>query len=93
MANKRKMIKQRIAAGVSLKARLTKEQGEAATQAAIDILQTAFELGEDVELRGFGTFKVITRKGRNGRNPRTGEPVTIGAKKFVRFQLSETIKL
>ena len=42
--------------------------------------------GERVRLTGFGTFSVTTRAQRKGRNPRTGEPITIQQRKAVRFK-------
>jgi len=46
----------------------------------------ALARGDRVELRGFGQFSIRFRKPRTGRNPRTGEPVTIGRKVFPHFK-------
>ncbi len=47
-------------------------------------IAAALERGDRVELRGFGAFSVKSRPARTGRNPRTGEPVTV-ERKFVPF--------
>ena len=55
-------------------------------QKALDDIIESLARGETVELRNFGIFKVKTRKGRIGRNPRTGESVPIPEKKVVTFK-------
>ena len=51
----------------------------------------ALRRGERIEIRGFGTFSVTETKARNGRNPRTGQPVKIPAGRRVRFKPSKTL--
>lgn len=55
-------------------------------QKYLDFVIDSLAKGETVELRNFGVFKVKTRKGRTGRNPRTGESVPIPEKKVVIFR-------
>lgn len=55
-------------------------------QKALDDIIESLARGETVELRNFGIFKVKTRKGRIGRNPRTGDSVPIPEKKVVTFK-------
>ena len=55
-------------------------------QKYLDYLIETLSRGETVELRNFGVFKVKVRKGRIGRNPRTGETVPIPQKKVVTFK-------
>ncbi len=55
-------------------------------QKTIDSITESLERGETVELRNFGVFKVKTRRGRIGRNPRTGEEVQVPEKKVVVFK-------
>lgn len=55
-------------------------------QKALDDIIEGLARGETVELRNFGIFKVKSRKGRVGRNPRTGESVPIPEKKVVTFK-------
>ena len=49
-------------------------------------------VNKGIQLVGFGTFKVVKRKGRKGRNPRTGEPITIKAKNVVKFVAGKELK-
>ena len=61
-------------------------------QKTIDCITESLMKGETVELRNFGIFKVKTRKGRIGRNPRTGATVTIPEKKVVSFKAGLIMK-
>ena len=55
-------------------------------QKALDAIIESLSKGDAVELRNFGIFKVRSRKGRMGRNPRTGESVPVPEKKVVAFK-------
>lgn len=55
-------------------------------QRTLDCLIAALGRGETVELRNFGIFKAKTRKGRTGRNPRTGEKVPVPPKRVAVFK-------
>jgi len=55
-------------------------------QKTLDVVVESLEKGETVELRNFGVFKVKNRRGRIGRNPRTGEEVQVPEKKVVVFK-------
>lgn len=55
-------------------------------QKTLDVIVESLERGETVELRNFGVFKVKNRRGRIGRNPRTGEEVQVPEKKVVVFK-------
>jgi len=55
-------------------------------QNALDCITGHLAKGETVELRNFGIFKVKSRKGRTGRNPRTGEEVPVPPKKVAVFK-------
>lgn len=52
----------------------------------------ALARGSRVELRGFGAFEAVARKGREGRNPRTGEPVEVEAKRLPRFKAGKGLR-
>ena len=52
----------------------------------MDAIVESLSKGETVELRNFGIFKVKSRKGRTGRNPRTGEKVPVPPKRVVTFK-------
>ncbi len=55
-------------------------------QKTLDTIIAALGQGQTVELRNFGIFKVKARKGRTGRNPRTGEKVPVPPKRVVVFK-------
>lgn len=62
---------------VAEKANVTKKQADAVLSAAIDSIMEAAAGGEKVTLVGFGTFEARKRQAREGRNPKTGETMTI----------------
>lgn len=62
-------------------------------QRTFDIIVDSLSAGQKVELRNFGIFKVKTRKGRMGRNPRTGDSVSIPDKKVVSFKSGMKMKV
>lgn len=67
----------------------------AATKAVHAVLQgitTALGQGEEVRLTGFGTFSVATRPAREGRNPRTGEPLVIAAARTAKFKTGKPLR-
>jgi len=57
-----------------------------------DEIADALRQGEKVVLSGFGTFRVVRRRARRARNPRTGEQVKVPAKRVVTFQASRELK-
>jgi integration host factor subunit beta len=58
----------------------------------LDNICGALQQGDKVELRGFGSFKVKTRRGRQARNPRTGDSVQVPAKRVPFFKTSNELK-
>lgn len=85
----KKDIIMRIADETGLKQIHVKE----VVQRTFDIIVENLSEGKKVELRNFGIFKVKTRKGRVGRNPRTGESVNIPDKKVVSFKAGMKMKV
>ncbi|MCS7062959.1 MAG: HU family DNA-binding protein [Methylacidiphilales bacterium] len=63
----------------------TKAAAERAVIAVIDSIKAGVKKHGGVQLIGFGTFKVVNRKARNGINPKTGEKIKIKASKTVKF--------
>ena len=51
----------------------------------------ALRRGENIEIRGFGTYKIIRRKARQGRNPKNSELIQIPAKKAVKWKMSKIL--
>ena len=63
-----------------------------AVEAVFDIITAALKAGDTVNLVGFGTFSVGARAARSGRNPRTGETLTIAASNNPRFKAGKGLK-
>ena len=57
-----------------------------------DTITEALVVGDRVELRGFGAFSLRERKGRMGRNPRTGEAVSVNAKRMPFFKMGKGMR-
>jgi DNA-binding protein HU-beta len=74
-----------IAQQVAQKTGMPKAQAARAVDAVLESVQAAVSQGEQVRLSGFGSFKVTETKARQGRNPRTGQPIEIAAGKRVSF--------
>ena len=86
------MNKMELVAGIAEKSNLSKKDAELALEGMIMTISEALEEGEKVQLVGFGTFDVGTRKARTGRNPRTGEEIEIPASKLPRFKAGKSLK-
>jgi len=71
---------------------LDKRQADKALQAFLDTIKAAVARDDTVALPGFGKFSRSERKAREGRNPRTGEPVHIPASKAVKFSVAADFK-
>jgi DNA-binding protein HU-beta len=70
----------------------TLAQAEKAYEKLFDIIGTALKKGDDVTIIGFGSFKVVNRKAKKGRNPRTGKEIQIPASKAVKFTAGKALK-
>ena len=86
------MNKTELIAAMAENSGLTKKDCEAALTAFTCAVETAMKGGDKVQLVGFGTFETKARPARVGRNPRTGAPVRIPARRAVRFRPSRTIE-
>ena len=73
------MNKTELVAAMAEKTELSKKDAEKALKAFTDVVAEELKKGEKVQLVGFGTFEVAEREAREGRNPRTGETMTISA--------------
>ena len=70
----------------------TKKEAQGAVDCILETITKALKKGDTVTLVGFGTFKVIKRKARKGRNPQTGEEIKIGASKAPKFVAGKSLK-
>ena len=71
---------------------LTQRQVEVALNAMIGVISASLVRGDKVQIAGFGSFEVSERAAREGRNPATGEPMTIKASKSVKFKATKSLK-
>jgi DNA-binding protein HU-beta len=71
---------------------ITKKQAGAAVNAVLDSIKGALADGDKVSLVGFGSFSVKKRAAREGRNPRTGKPLKIAAKKVPVFKPGKALR-
>lgn len=86
------MNKTELVEKVATSAGLTKAQADAAVNAFVETLTDVLKAGDKITLKGFGTFEVRQREARTGRNPRTGETMTIAASKAPAFKASSALK-
>ncbi len=80
------MIKLDLVNEVVKRTGITKTKGEIAVESIFAAMKRALAAGDRIELRGFGVFNVRPRKTGIGRNPRTGQEVSIPPGKAVRFK-------
>jgi len=78
----------KIASGTGL----SKADASRALDSTLNSVKLALKKGQKVRLVGFGTFSVVKRKTRKGRNPRTGEVITIPAAKVPKFTAGKALK-
>ena len=71
---------------------LTRSQAEAAFNSLIGGVTASLKRGQKVTIVGFGTFSVTKRKARMGRNPQTGAPIKIAARKIPKFASGSDLK-
>jgi nucleoid DNA-binding protein len=85
------MTKQQLIERVAAKTELGKADVEVAVDSVLELITEKLRSNERVDLRGFGSFVVKDRKKRQGRNPRTGETITIAAKRGASFRPSKEL--
>ena len=86
------MTKQQLIETVAAKTELRKADVEAAVDSVLELIEETLRSNERVDIRGFGSFVVKERKERQGRNPRTGETITIAAKRDAGFKPGKELR-
>ena len=86
------MNKQELIGTVADNAGLSRGDAAKAVEAVFDTISTALKRGDEVRLVGFGTFAVSRRKASTGRNPRTGEPMSIKESSQPKFKAGKGLK-
>jgi DNA-binding protein HU-beta len=86
------MTKAELIDKVASGAGLSKVDASKALDTTLNSIKGALKKGQKVTLVGFGTFSVVKRKSRKGRNPRTGDVITIPAAKIPKFKSGKALK-
>ncbi len=86
------MTKKELIEIVAKKANLTNKASRDAVQTMLNTIRDAIKRGEKVVLTGFGTFSIRSRQQRVGRNPKTGDKITLAARKAPGFTAGKTLK-
>ena len=86
------MTKAELVEDVAQAAELTKKDAERLVEIVFESIIDTLNQGEKIELRGFGSFRVRERGARRGRNPKTGAPVDIPAKRVPYFKPGKEMK-
>jgi integration host factor subunit alpha len=86
------MIKADIAETVQTGTGLTKKESLEMMEAVISIMKSTLEQGGNLKISGFGNFGVKQKNDRRGRNPQTGETITISSRRIVSFKPSSILR-
>src|SRR5205809_5554085 len=86
------MTKAKLVDEVARVVQLTKKQAETIVNIVFDSIVDSLRAGQKIELRGFGSFRLRSRKSRTGRNPKTGEKVEVPSKKIPYFKPGKELK-
>ena len=86
------MNKGELVDAVAKDAVISKGEALAAVDSVVDNVKKALRVGAKVTLVGFGTFSTSQRSAREGRNPQTGKPIKIPAKKVAKFTPGKALK-
>ena len=86
------MIKADLINKISQEMSIPKQEAENGVNFFFNTIKEALLRGDEIEIRGFGSFRFRRRTSRSGRNPRTGEPVKVPPKKVLYFKPSKLLK-
>ncbi|MFA4884533.1 MAG: HU family DNA-binding protein [Desulfotomaculaceae bacterium] len=86
------MNKAELISSVAEKTELTKKDSEKAVNAVLETIGAALGNGDKVQLVGFGTFEIRERAARKGRNPQTGEEISIAAARVPVFKAGKSLR-
>ena len=86
------MTKAGIVAVIYEKVGISQRESSDVVESVFEVLKDVLENGEEVKISGFGTFRVKEKSPRKGRNPQTGEGITITARRVLSFKPSQVLK-
>jgi len=92
LGRKDAMTKADIVTAIYEKVGISKTESSDVVESVFEILKETLEHGEKVKISGFGTFIVKEKNSRKGRNPQTGEGITITARNVLTFKPSQVLK-
>ena len=85
------MNKQELVDAIAAESGLSKKDSKEALDALVKTVGVTLKKGDNVALVGFGSFSVIQKAARTGKNPQTGKPIQIAAKKAVKFKAGKDL--
>ena len=71
---------------------LSKDTSSRAVESLLEIIKSTLAAGEDILISGFGKFEVKEKAARKGRNPQTGDDLTLAPRRIVTFKYSDVLK-
>jgi integration host factor subunit alpha len=86
------MTKADIVEKIYEKVGFSKKESAELVEVVFDIIKNTLEKGDKIKIAGFGNFVVKEKANRRGRNPQTGEEITISARKILTFKPSQVLK-
>jgi integration host factor subunit beta len=86
------MTKSELIEAIAARGELTKARAEMVVNCVFETMTEALKRGEGIEIRGYGSFTVRPYKPYAGRNPRTGQPVPVPAKRLPFFKVGKEVK-
>jgi len=86
------MTKSEIADNIHAGTDLTKKESAELMEAVFSIMKSKLESGENLKISGFGNFEVKQKRDRRGRNPQTGDSITIDARRVLTFKPSNLLR-
>lgn len=86
------LTKHKIAENVSANTGFSHKESLTCVELLLEIMKITLESGEKIKVAGFGNFEVKQKADRRGRNPQTGETLTITSRKILSFKPSQILK-
>lgn len=86
------MTKADLVESIHLKANISKKDSADILEEVFSVMKDTLAIGEKVKIAGFGNFEVNEKRARKGRNPQTGEAITIDARRVLTFKISSVLK-
>lgn len=86
------MTKADLAERIHTNTGLSRKDSAAMMESVFELIKVSLEAGEDIKISGFGSFTVSQKTARRGRNPQTGEAITIAARRVLAFKPSTMLR-